>query len=339
MRLGAIFPHYEIGSDPVAIRDWAQAAEDLGYDHILAYDHVLGANAETHKELTGPYRHNHAFHEPFVLFGHLSAVTNKIELATGIIILPQRQTVLVAKQAATVDVLSNGRLRLGIGLGWNPVEYDALGEEFKNRGRRVEEQIDVMRQLWCNELVTYEGQWHTIPDAGINPLPVQRPIPVWFGAFAPPAIRRAARWGDGWIAMGMLKESTALLDVFQKGAEDAGRDPAQIGLETLIALKDDGPEEWVQLAQRYKNLGATHLDANPLGAGFHTAQQHIDGIRHFRLVRDDPRRSRRRRIGQGIKLNAIAPGKTETARVAEGRVDSILGEHLDAFSMPIPIHD
>ena len=171
-KLGAIFPQTEIGNDTGAIREYAQATESLGYDFLLAFDHVLGANAETHTDLTGPYRHYDAFHEPFVLFGYLAAVTSNVELATGIIILPQRQTALVAKQAAAVDVLSNGRLRLGIGVGWNHVEYEALNENWRNRGARSEEQIDVMRQLWTNELITYEGKWHKITDAGILPLPV-----------------------------------------------------------------------------------------------------------------------------------------------------------------------
>lgn len=281
MRLGAIFPQYEIGNDAAAIRDWAQAAEDLGYDHILAYDHVLGANTASHPDLTGPYRHTHAFHEPFVLFGHLAAVTERIELATGIIILPQRQTAMVAKQAAAVDVLSGGRLRLGVGLGWNPVEYEALNQNFQNRGRRVEEQIEVMRQLWCNELVNFDGDWHTIPDAGLNPLPIQQPIPVWLGAFSPPAIRRAGRISDGWIAMGMLKESDEKLDIFLAAAEQAERDPASLGLETLIAIADDGPDLWAELARRYKGLGATHLDCNPFAAGLDTPQKHIDALRVF----------------------------------------------------------
>ena len=183
MRIGVVFPQLEIGNDPALIRDYAQAAESLGYDHILVYDHVLGANRETHDWLRGPYRHPDAFHEPFVLFGYLAGLTEKIELVTGILILPQRQTALVAKQAAEVDVLSGGRLRLGIGIGWNSVEYEALGEDFSNRGRRSEEQIEVMRGLWTNDLVTLNGRWHTITDAGINPLPVQRPIPVWFGGY------------------------------------------------------------------------------------------------------------------------------------------------------------
>jgi probable F420-dependent oxidoreductase len=282
MRLGVIFPHNEIGNDPVAIRDWAQAAEELGYDHITAYDHVLGANADGHPELSGPYRHRHAFHEPFVLFGHLAAVTSRIGLATGILILPQRQTALVAKQAAAVDVLSGGRLRLGVGLGWNYVEYEALGENFHNRGRRIEEQVEVLRRLWCEELVTFEGRWHKISDAGLNPLPVQRPIPIWFGASAGVAIRRAGRLADGWIAMTMPKTRPDLLDIFRDAAREAGRDPASLGLEALIGLGEGGPDDWARTAEDYLKVGVTHVDARPMNAGLATPDAHIEALRRFR---------------------------------------------------------
>ncbi|MER3404742.1 MAG: hypothetical protein C4289_05905 [Chloroflexota bacterium] len=199
MQIGAIFPQTEIGADPVAIRDYAQAVEELGYAHLVAYDHVLGANTET-PERRGrrwPYTFQHQFHEPLVLFGYLAAITRRIGLVTGILILPQRQTALVAKQAAEVDVLSSGRLRLGVGLGWNEVEYEALGENFHNRGRRIEEQVTVLRALWTQPLVTFHGRWHHITDAGINPLPVQRPIPIWMGGTDERVLRRIARMADG----------------------------------------------------------------------------------------------------------------------------------------------
>jgi probable F420-dependent oxidoreductase len=181
MKLGVIFPQTEIGNDPIAIRDYAQTAEALGYNHVLAYDHVLGANPDRPEGWRGPYTHRTPFHEPFVLFAYLAGLTTQLHFVTGIIILPQRQTALVAKQAAALDVLSGGRLRLGVAIGWNPVEYEALGENFHNRGRRIEEQIQVLRALWQNELVTFDGEWYHIPDAGINPLPIQRPIPIWMG--------------------------------------------------------------------------------------------------------------------------------------------------------------
>ena len=201
MEIGAVFPQTEIGSDPGAIKEYAQAAESLGYDHIIAFDHVLGANAASRPNWSGAYRHTDSFHEPFVLFGFLAGVTERIGLVTSVIILAQRQTVLVAKQAAAVDVLSGGRLRLGIGIGWNAVEFEALGENFHDRGRRSEEQVDLLRKLWTSDLVTFEGRWHTVTDAGLNPLPIQRPIPIWFGGRAEQLLRRVARLGDGWFPL------------------------------------------------------------------------------------------------------------------------------------------
>ena len=177
MHYGVVFPQIEFGNDPDTIRDYAQAAEALGYDYSLVYDHVLGADPNRARRLTGPYTHQDPFHEPMVLFGFLAAVTKRIQLTTGILILPQRQTVLVAKQAAEVDVLSGGRLRLGVGLGWNHVEYEALGMKFETRGHRMEEQVEVLRKLWSAPLVTHRTDHHVIDDAGLNPMPVQRPIP------------------------------------------------------------------------------------------------------------------------------------------------------------------
>src|SRR5882672_3039514 len=193
MKYGVVFPQTEFGNDVQAIKDYAQAAEGLGYDYLLVYDHVLGAHPGREPKLTGPYTHEHPFHEPMVLFGFLAGVTKRLQLTTGILILPQRQTVLVAKQAAEVDRLSGGRLRLGVGLGWNYVEYEALGEDFHTRGRRIAEQVEVMRRLWTEPLVTFEGKWHRIDRAGIRPLPVQQPIPVWMGGSAEPVIQRTAR--------------------------------------------------------------------------------------------------------------------------------------------------
>jgi probable F420-dependent oxidoreductase len=194
MRLGTIFPQTEIGSDPVAVRDFVQAAEDLGYDHLIVFDHVLGADTSHYTDWQGPYTKDDMFHEPMVLFGYLAAMTQKLELVTAVIILGQRSTALVAKQAAEVDVLSQGRLRLGIGTGWNPVEYEALNENFHDRGKRSEEQIEVMRALWTQDVVNFEGRWHTIRHAGINPLPVQQPIPVWLGGRAEAVVRGLGAW-------------------------------------------------------------------------------------------------------------------------------------------------
>ena len=282
-KLGAIFPQTEIGNDTGAIREYAQATESLGYDFLLAFDHVLGANAETHTDLTGPYRHYDAFHEPFVLFGYLAAVTSSVELATGIIILPQRQTALVAKQAAAVDVLSNGRLRLGIGVGWNHVEYEALSENWRNRGARSEEQIDLMRQLWTNELITYEGKWHKITDAGILPLPVQRPIPVWLGGASDRTVRRIAAIGDGWILTGRPDDrAKGLIDKLHAYAEEAGRNMASIGLEGWVSASIGGADEWAKEAEGWKALGATHVSLNTMRADLADPAAHIEAIGQFK---------------------------------------------------------
>jgi probable F420-dependent oxidoreductase len=287
MRFGVVFPQTEIGNDPAAIRDLAQAAEELGYQHILAYDHVIGANPASRPGWRAPYAHRDAFHEPFVLFGYLAGVTKKIELVTGIIILPQRQTVLVAKQAAALDVLSGGRLRLGIGIGWNPVEYEALGENFKNRGRRSEEQIEVMRRLWTHELVSFEGKWHKIIDAGLNPLPIQRPIPIWFGGTDDRALRRLAQLGDGWFPL--LRpdhQCRELIEKLRSYTREAGRDPNRMGVEGRVTIGQHEPEQWASEIQAWKDLGATHLTVNTMKAGLARPSDHIEAIRRFRAVID-----------------------------------------------------
>ncbi len=285
MKLGVVFPQTEIGSDPGAVREYAQAAESMGYNHILAFDHVLGANAESRPGWSGAYRHTDAFHEPFVLFGYLAAVTSSVELVTGVIILPQRQTALVAKQTAAVDVLSRGRLRLGIGVGWNAVEYEALGENFHDRGRRSEEQIDLLRKLWTNELITYEGRWHKVTDAGLNPLPVQQPIPVWFGGAAPQTIRRVATIGDGWFPLFRPDDQgRELIESMREQAAEAGRGVEDIGVESWVSIRDSSEEDWKRTAEAWRELGATHLSVNTMNAGLESPQAHIEAIERFREV-------------------------------------------------------
>ena len=234
MKIGAVFPHLEIGSDPVVIRDWAQAAEEIGYSHLLIYDHVIGAVHENREPaLWGPYTEASLFHEIFVLFGYLAACTSRVELASGILILPQRQTVLVAKQAAEVDILSGGRLRLGVGTGWNYVEYDSLNENFGNRGKRQEEQVEVMRKLWQEPVVSYEGKYHNIDRAGLKPLP-ERQIPVWFGGFTDVVFERAARIGDGFIFDSGQAENLAALALLKGHLSNAGRSLDDFGVEALL---------------------------------------------------------------------------------------------------------
>ena len=284
MRVGVVFPQTEIGADPVSVRDYAQSAESLGFDHLLAYDHVLGANAESRPGWGGAYQHTSLFHEPFILFSYLAGITETIEFVSGIIILPQRQTVLVAKQTAALDVLSGGRLRLGIGIGWNQVEYEALGENFHNRGRRSEEQIDVLRQLWTNELVTYDGKWHKITDAGLNPLPVQQPIPIWFGGTSDAVMRRLAKIGDGWFPQrfGPDEEGRRIIETLRSYISEAGREPSDVGIEPRISVSQDDPDAWATEASAWKELGATHISVNTMGAGFSSTQEHIDAIEKFK---------------------------------------------------------
>ncbi len=284
MRVGAIFPQLEIGADPAGVRDFAQATESLGYDHLLAFDHVLGADASKRDKWEWPYSHVDMFHEVFVMFGYLAGFTEKVELTTGVLILGQRQTALVAKQAAEVDVLSGGRLRLGIGVGWNAVEYEALGESFRNRGRRCEEQIELMRTLWTDDVVTFQGRYHQVTDAGINPLPVQRPIPVWFGGGAEAVVRRLARIGDGWFPSfepdGAGQERMGQMWEY---AKQAGRDPKEVGVEGRISLADQkDPDEWQKSAEAWKRAGASHVTVNTMGVGLEGPGQHIEAISKFK---------------------------------------------------------
>jgi len=286
MKIGVVFPQTEIGQDPAVIRDYAQAVEAMGYTHILAFDSVVGANPDRPGGWDSQYTYQHAFHEPFVLFGFCAGVTRRIELVTGVLILPQRQTTLVAKQAAQVDVLSGGRLRLGIGVGWNPVEFEALGENIKNRGKRVEEQIEVMRLLWTKELVTYEGQWHRVPDAGIKPLPVQRPIPVWMGGESEPVLRRAARLADGWITLQTFRPGPAAqqtVDRLHDLVRAAGRDPAAFGIEGRVALAQLRPEERAKEMAAWRAMrGITHLCVNTMGLGLRSPEEHVRTLERFK---------------------------------------------------------
>ncbi|HJR04626.1 MAG TPA: LLM class F420-dependent oxidoreductase [Methylomirabilota bacterium] len=286
MKIGVVFPQTEIGQDPAMIRDYAQAVESMSYTHILAFDSVVGANPDRPGGWDSPYTYRHAFHEPFVLFAFCAAVTRRIELATGVLVLPQRQTALVAKQAAAVDVLSRGRLRLGIGVGWNPVEFEALGEDIKTRGLRVEEQLDVMRRLWTEELVTYQGRWHRVPDGGLNPLPVQRPIPVWMGGESDAVLRRAARLADGWITLQTFRPGPAAqhtVDRLHGLVREVGRDPAAFGIEGRVALAN------VPAADRAKEMaawramrGITHVCVNTMGLGLASPDEHVRTLERFK---------------------------------------------------------
>jgi probable F420-dependent oxidoreductase len=285
MKVGVVFPQSEIGADPAAVRDYAQAAEQLGYHHLLAFDHVLGAHPDRFEgRFRPPYNHQTLFHEPLVLFGYLAALTS-LELVTVILILPQRQTALVAKEAAEVDVLTRGRLRLGVGIGWNFVEYEALGEDFRTRGRRVGEQIALMRRLWTEELVDFDGRYHTVRRAGINPLPVQRPIPVWMGGGADAVLRRIARTADGWFPQFRPgPDAEATLDRLRGYIADAGRRPEDVGIEGRISLFNTPEAEWEGAIAGWRNLGATHIAVNTMNAGLASPAEHIDAIGRFAAV-------------------------------------------------------
>ena len=282
MKIGTVFPHVEFGTDPDAMRDFAQTVEGLGFHHIGADDHVIGPNPDRPGGWTGWVTNKTAFYEPLVLFGFMAAVTRTLSFNTWVLLLPQRQTVLVAKQAATLDILSNGRLRLGLGLGWNYIEYISLNANFRTRGKRIEEQVMLLRQLWTQELVDFESDQHTIPDAGISPLPVQRPIPLWFGGQSEPAIRRTARLGDGWMPLyTSVEEARPGLDLLERSLEDAGRSRAEFGIEARIPYGEGDPAVWQQLLQDWQAVGATHAVLQTTDCGFTTPQAHLGAVRRF----------------------------------------------------------
>ena len=279
MKLGVVFPQTEIGDDPDIVAEFATTAEAAGYDHIIAYDHVLGANTASRPDWQGPYTSQSLFHEPFVLYGYLAGLTTTLELVTAVIILPQRQTALVAKQAACIDVLSKGRLRLGIGTGWNAVEYEALGQNFHDRGARSEEQIDLMRKLWADDVVDYNGEWHTVTDAGINPLPTRRSIPVWLGGMAPQVIDRVGRFADGWFPF-YNPELKAQLESMREAARGAGRDPDTLGVECMQPLGDAQAKELDRL-KSLVDLGVTHTAVVTMNQGLADPSAHIDAIKRY----------------------------------------------------------
>ena len=283
MKLGVVFPQIEMPADPMIIRDYAQAVEGMGFDYLLAFDHVLGASPDRPGGLSGPYKHTDPFHEIFILFGYLAGITQSLELVTGVLVLPQRQTALVAKQAAQIDLLSGGRLRLGVGIGWNYVEYEALNKEFSTRGRRCAEQVLLMRELWTKELVTFHGKHHTVNAAGINPLPIQRPIPVWFGGYADVALRRIGRLGDGWMpARTSVEDAKPMLDKIYAAMDEAGRDRSEFGIDPWIGGASLPRRQWLPRAREWQATGATHMAIDTMNCGFDTIDQHLEMIRHFK---------------------------------------------------------
>jgi probable F420-dependent oxidoreductase len=289
MKLGLSFPQTEIGTDPSKINDFLQSAEDLGYDFITFVDHVLGEEAPRGASFAGNYTRDFMFHEVMVLMGYAAAVTSRIGLGTAVMILPQRQAVLVAKQAAEVDLLSGGRLRLGVGLGWNKVEYDGLGMPFGNRAKRFSEQIDVMRELWSKRVVEYRGDFHSFDSAGINPEPIQRPIPVWIGAMKEVAVRRAARVGDGWFMYPRQdpgNEAHAMISTYRQAAAEAGREPDNLGVNaTVFANQGSGPDEWRSIMEKWERMGVNELTFRTAESDLENIEAHMDAIKKMAEVR------------------------------------------------------
>jgi probable F420-dependent oxidoreductase len=290
MRYGVALSHPDLGNDPGFLKEFAQSLEGAGFDHVLSAEHVVGGHPDRAR---GEKVHTAdvPYHEPFVLFGFLGAVTQRLELVTSILILPQRQTALVAKQAAELDLLTGGRLRLGVGVGRNWMEYEALNEDFSTRGVRIEEQVEVLRRLWTEELVTFDGTWHHLDRIGLNPMPVQRPIPIWMGSFVgqvvEKVIRRIGRLADGWFPQMSPADLAPVAERLRGYAAEAGRDPAAIGIECGIAVKaGDDPERWVERAEAYRALGATHLRVMTAGGGFTRPTEHLDAaLRWLEAVR------------------------------------------------------
>ena len=281
MRVGVSFPTTELGNDPAAIKAFAQGVESLGFDYLTCIDHVIQKKEPEADDWRAYYTLDNPFHEVLVMFGFLAAATENLELATAILILPQRPTVLVAKQLAEIDVLNGGKLRVGVGIGWNAVEFDALGQEFRKRGRRVEEQVELMRRLWTEETVSFDGEFDQVNDAGINPRPLQQPIPIWFGAFTPPAIRRAGRLADG-LFLNPRATPTEMapehIQILHDAAREAGRDPADIGLDATIYTRGRGANAIRTDYEAWRELGATHVTLRTMTTGYSSVDQHLDAL-------------------------------------------------------------
>jgi len=291
MKLGVMLPLLDVGGEPEIVRQLGETAEALGYDHLVAADHVLGVNQENRPEYAQRNNSKDLFHDPFVLFAFLAACTSRVEFSTQVLILPQRQTVLVAKQAACLDVLSRGRFRLGIGIGWNAPEFAALNENFANRGRRSVEQVRLMKALWAEPHVTFDGHWHKVDDAGINPLPPRRAIPLWFGGHEDVTLQRIAFWGDGWIMLAHPpgEAARAAFAKLRGYAKEAGRDPASLGIEVWTSTAEGGPAGWRDELKFWKDAGVTHVTLNNTFGRYHhkriaetSLAAHLDAMTRYR---------------------------------------------------------
>jgi len=284
-RIGAVFPQLDVPANPLAIRDYVQAVEAMGIDHVVIYDHVVGADTTNRPAWNKPYSLTSQFQEPLVLMAYLAGLTTTLEFMTGVLVLPQRQTTLVAKQAACVDIFLEGRLRLAVGTGWNDIEYEALGADFAVRGKMLDEQMDLLRRFWTEESITYRGQFHTVTEAGLCPMPRQRPIPLWVGGYTPPAMRRAATLGDGWLPVLPADKAVSELARFRDMVAAAGRDPGAVGVENMIfagntmggPIKDAGTVAAEVAA--WRDAGADGIGIHTMGAGLGGPDGHLAFLR------------------------------------------------------------
>jgi probable F420-dependent oxidoreductase len=282
MEIGLLYPQFEFGSDPAAIRDYAQTTEELGYSHISAYEHIIGVNPERPGGWDRPFTYETCFFEPITLFSFMAGVTQKIGYLTRVLILPQRQTALVAKQAACLDILCHGKLRLGVGLGWNEAEYIVQGEEFENRSKRMDEQIKLLRMLWASPLVNFESKWHKIPDVGINPLPLQKSIPIWIGGHSEAALRRTAVFGDGWLPNDLpLVETKVAIEKLRQYTLEAGRSLEDVGIDARMDYQNGSSCDWQKEIEDWRLAGATHISLDTMGCGFRSPKDHINALRKF----------------------------------------------------------
>ena len=285
MQIGSVLHQNDLGPDVAVLRDYAQTVQDLGYDFIVASDHVVGADPTAYPHLDRVFPIDSFMREPLSVFAFLSAVAPGLAFVTSVIILPQRQTVIVAKQAADIDTLCKGRLRLGVGIGWNPIEYEALGMRFEDRARRFEEQIDVLRRLWTERVVTFDGRFHTLHAAGINPRPIQQPIPIWIGASAESAVRRATRIADGFLPLRPLAGGwQATMDRINGWLEEFGRPRSAFGIEGRLDAGTGTPDEWRKTFEMWRGFVATHLSVAT--AGLPSAAAQFDRLREVRETLD-----------------------------------------------------
>ncbi|MEV7937227.1 LLM class F420-dependent oxidoreductase [Kitasatospora sp. NPDC088264] len=288
MLTGIRFPSQEIGSDRAVIRDWALQAAGTGFSYLVVNDHVVGVDPDSRpgygarfpggaQRTAAAYSINTAFHEPLTTIAHLSALCPDLGFSTGVLVCPQRQTALVAKQAAQADILSGGRLRLGIGVGWNPVEYEAMGADFRTRGRRIEEQVSLLRALWTRQIVDFEGDFDRVVGVGLEPRPLQQPIPIWMGGWSDIVLDRIGRMADGWYHGGEFKPDVPQkIEAIATAAERAGRRADDIGVEGAVELRY-GLEGIEERARRWAEAGATHLVVDPMHAGYHGGE-HLDHL-------------------------------------------------------------